>query len=391
MNQTIRRKAAFLTTIISLSFLWQVSFGVQITAGPCLQCPGESSMTIVWITDKTCTSWVEYGTGEVPDQKAIASHYGLIDANQRVHKITLSGLKPGTEYRYRAVSKEILEFKPYKIAFGETVASGISTFTTLDGRKEAVSFVVLNDIHENDAILREVMKIAEAEPYELAFLNGDILGHIESEPQIIDHVLRPCTELFAGRIAMVWIRGNHETRGAFARMMPNYVGLEEGRFYRSFDHGPVHFIVMDSGEDKTDDDKEYSGLADFDRYRSEQQAWLEKEIRSEAFRKAAFRVALIHMPLYGSNDWHGPMDCQTKWGPLFNEGKLDLMISGHTHQYQILKPEKGKHEYPIVIGGSPKAKGAVVIRVEATQETMKVTMTRDDGEVVGNLRLERTP
>ncbi|NLH17431.1 MAG: metallophosphoesterase family protein [Phycisphaerae bacterium] len=389
MSHTVRPKAAFLTAIVSWCLLWEVSFGVQITAGPYLQCPGDSSMTIVWITDSNCTSWVEYGSGQTLDQKAIASHHGLIDAYQRIHKITLSGLKPGTEYRYRAVSKEVVVFEPYKITFGETAASEVSTFTTLDSRREAVSFVVLNDIHENNANLTGLMKIAAAQPFELVFLNGDILGHIEDETQIVEHVLRPCTDLFAARIPMVYVRGNHETRGKFARMLPDYVGLEEGRFYRSFDHGPVHFVVMDSGEDKADSDKEYYGLADFDQYRSEQQAWLEKEIRSEAFRKAAFRVALIHMPLYGSNDWHGPIDCQTKWGPLFNEGKLDLMISGHTHQYRILEPEEGKHGYPVVIGGGPKAKGAVVIRVEATKTTLNLTMTRDDGEVVGQYRVEK--
>lgn len=388
MSHRDRWKAAFLTAFVNLTLLWGVSFGVQITAGPYLQCPGDSSMTILWITDKNCTSWVEYGPGQTLDRKATASHYGLVDAYQRIHKITLSGLKPGTEYAYRAVSKEIAVFEPYKITFGQTAASGVSTFTTLDPGKEAVSFVVLNDIHENNAILTGLMKIAQVRPFELVFLNGDILGHVEDEPQIIEHVLGPCTEMFAGRIPMVWIRGNHETRGKFARMLPDYVGLEEGRFYRSFDHGPVHFVVMDTGEDKPDDNSEYSGLADFDRYRSEQQAWLEKEVRSEAFRTAAFRIVLMHMPLYGS-DGYGRMDCRNKWGPLLEQGKVDLMISGHTHVYRILGPEDGQHGYPVVIGGNPKTKGAVVIRVEATRTTLNLTMTRDDGQVVGNYRVEK--
>lgn len=374
--------------LVGLGFFRPLCFALQIAAGPYLQCPDQSSMTILWITDADCTSWVEYGTGEVPDQKAIASQHGLVDAGQRIHRITLSGLKAGMEYRYRAVSKEILVFEAYKMTFGETVSSPVSTFTTLDGRKDTVSFIVLNDIHENNAILAALMKVASAKPYELAFLNGDILGDIGDEQQIIDHVLTPCTELFAGRIPLVYVRGNHETRGKFARMLPNYVGLDGNRFYRSFDQGPVHFVVMDSGEDKADSDKEYSGLADFDRYRTEEQAWLEKEIRSEAFRNAAFRVAIFHMPLYGAGG-HGPMDCRSKWGPLLDQGKVDVLISGHTHNFRILLPEAGKHEYPIFIGGKPKAKEAVVIRVEATRTTLEVTMTRDDGDVVGIYRIEK--
>lgn len=389
MNSRIGQKATMAVILfVGLGIFGPACFALQIAAGPYLQCPGQSSMTIQWITDQNCTSWVEYGTGEIPDKKAIASHYGLVDAGQRIHRITLSGLKPGTQYRYRAVSREIQVFEAYKMTFGETVSSPVSTFTTLDGRKDRVSFVVLNDIHENNALLESLMKVAAAKPYELAFLNGDILGDIEDEQQIIDHVLSPCTALFAGRTPMVYVRGNHETRGKFARMLANYVGLDEGRFYRSFDQGPVHFVVMDSGEDKADNDKEYNGLADFDRYRTEQQLWLAREIRSEAFRKAAFRIAIFHMPLYGSGG-PGPMDCQKKWGPLLSQGKVDLLISGHTHEYRILWPEAGKHEYPILIGGKPKAKEAVVIRVEATRTTLDLTMTRDDGEVVGIYRIEK--
>ncbi len=112
------------------------------------------------------------------------------------------------------------------------------------------------------------------------FFNGDILGHIEDEPQIIDHVLKPCSDLFAKEIPFIYVRGNHEARGKFARMLPNYLSTPKGSYYYAFDHGPVHFIVMDSGEDKDDTSVEYSGLADFDRYREEQRVWLRKEIRN---------------------------------------------------------------------------------------------------------------
>jgi hypothetical protein len=37
-------------------------------------------MTVMWITDQPCTSWVEYGTGDSLDRKAYRSRHGLIDA-----------------------------------------------------------------------------------------------------------------------------------------------------------------------------------------------------------------------------------------------------------------------------------------------------------------------
>lgn len=59
-------------------------------------------------------------------------------------------------------------------------------------------------------------------------------------------------------------RGNHETRGSFARQLKDYFFYPEGNYYTAFTRGPVRFVMMDSGEDKTDDNWEYSGLVSFD-------------------------------------------------------------------------------------------------------------------------------
>ena len=240
--------------------------------------------------------------------------------------------KNGETYRYRVCFKEIVTFKPYEVTYGETVTSDTYTFTTLDDRKDNVSFIVLNDIHEQNETLIAVTKLAQTQPFDLVFLNGDILGHIENQQQIIDHVLAPCTESLATRTPFVYVRGTHETRGKFARRLPDYVALPDGRYYCSFDHGSVHFVVMDGGEDKRDTDKEYSGLVDFDRYRAVQRKWLEAEI----------------------------------WPPV--EGQCD---------------------YPTIIGGAPQKGAATVIRVDATADHLGVTMTRDDGQIVGTYTIHR--
>ncbi len=386
MNAMLGRWVTFL---VGMVFLVGSAHAVEIVVGPYLQSPSEDSMTVMWITDVSCTSWVEFGRKRSLGRKVHPSRHGLIDAGGTVHRVTLRGLAPGTEYRYRVGSKEILEFAPYKVKYGGTTLSGTYAFTTLDDDKETVSFVVMNDIHQRNDLMASLMKRAESDPYELVFLNGDILGHIEGERQIVDHVLRPCTTLFASRTPFVYVRGNHETRGRFARRLPDYLGLPEDRYYFSFDHGPVHFIVLDGGEDKADGSKEYSGLVDFSRYRAEQQEWLEREIESEAFEKAPFRVVLVHMPPAPSERWRGPAEMYEKWRPVLDRGGIDLMISGHTHRYAVQLPEEGIRTYPRVIGGAPKPGAATLIRVDARAELLEVKITRDDGEVVGTHRIER--
>ena len=383
------RAVKSMAVLLGLLVLSAPARAARIVVGPYLQAPSETSMTVMWVTDVNAVSWVEYGRGESLDQRAHRSRHGLIDADQTIHMVTIEGLAPNREYRYRVCSKEIVTFKPYEVTYGQTVTSDTYTFTTLDGRKNSISFIVLNDIHERNEVLISLTRLAQSQPFELVFLNGDILGHIEDEQQIIDHVLAPCTELFAKQIPFVYVRGNHETRGKFARRLPDYIALPDGHYYHSFDHGPVRFVVMDGGEDKRDTDKEYSGLVDFDRYRAVQRKWLEAEIRSEAFRKAPFRVVVVHMPPQPSERWHGPDDMYQTWRPLYNDGKVDLVISGHTHHYEIRPPVEGVCEYPTIIGGAPQKGAATVIRVDATADHLRVTMTRDDDQIVGTYAIDK--
>ncbi|MHC4517934.1 MAG: purple acid phosphatase family protein [Planctomycetota bacterium] len=360
---------------------------VRIVAGPYLQEPAETSMTVMWITDEECTSWVEYGQGRSLDEEAYRSRHGLIDACQTVHKVKIRGLSPGTQYRYRVRSTAILEFDPDEVTFGDTVSSDTFAFTTLSGNAESISFVVMNDIHEKNEILTSLVRRAADRAYDLVFLNGDILEHVEDQQQIIDHVLAPCTELFASQTPFIYVRGNHDTRGRFARMLPDYIGMPDDRYYYAFTHGPVRIIVLDGGENNEDTAEIYAGLVDFDRYRDAQRQWLMQEIWSDAFRSAPFRVVVVHMPPGASG--HGPNDMHRKWTSLLNEGKLDLMICGHKHRYEIVEPKEGVRDYPMVIGGGPTPGAATLIRVDATTTALDVTMTTDDGDVVGACSITR--
>ena len=100
----------------------------------------------------------------------------------------------------------------------------------------------------------------------------------------------------------ICVRGNHETRGAYARNFSRYLAGPEGKFYYAFTYGPIRFIVLDSGEDKPDTDVEYSGLVDFDNYILEQKEWLARELESPEFRAASFRVVLSHIHAFGFMD-----------------------------------------------------------------------------------------
>ncbi|MBN1347118.1 MAG: metallophosphoesterase family protein [Phycisphaerae bacterium] len=344
---------------------------LAITHGPYLQQPTDTSMTVVWFTNRKCVSKVEYGTGEAIGSTAVSARHGLIDANTTRHAIRIAGLKPGTTYRYRVVSKEIVAFEAYKVTYGQTVIGDVHQFTTLDPAKGSFSFLTVNDIHNHDRQLRAMLEGASWEGVDLVFLNGDMINHFDSDEQIFSGFLDACVNVFAKNTPFFFVRGNHETRGVGARRLMDVFPGADGKFYTSFDHGGVHFIVLDSGEDKPDGDKEYSGLVAFDAYRAQQAAWLEADVRGEACREADFRIAVFHMPPYGGNNWHGETHLRKLWGPILNESGVDLVLCGHTHRFQRIDPAEDKNHYTLLIGGTD-----TVIRGQVGGKRLRVTVTR---------------
>jgi predicted phosphodiesterase len=251
-----------------------------------------------------------------------------------------------------------------------------------------VRFVVYNDLHDNLDLWRGLHGLVKDQKFDFAFLNGDVTDYLTDEQQMVGHFLDLCTECFAGTTPFLYARGNHEVRGAYSREMKKFLGLPDDRYYYAFSQGPIRFVVLDSGEDKADGTPVYAGLCNFDDYRTLQQHWLENEIKSEAWQAAKFRVAIFHIPPFYSGDWHGPMDVRRKWAPLLNEGKTDLYIGGHTHKYTVAKADSSLgHDYPVIIGGGPRAGKATVMTVEADSQHIGVKMIRDDGKVVGEIEV----
>ena len=315
-------------------------------------------------------SKVEYRLESSPQWlSAAAAHHGLVDADTTCHNVPLAGLKPGTRYVYRIASREIVDFKPYKVGFGWTVTSPEHQFTTLNAAKPACSFVVLNDRHEKIAPLTASLDSVNWTNVDLVFLNGDMLSDVKDEPQIYRCVVDPCSRSFATKIPLVYVRGNHDARGGFARDLLQYFPTDSGRFYYALQHGLVSFLVLDSGEDKTDESLEYSGLVSFEPYLREQLQWLAKQIQDPAFQKARFRVCFLHIPPGKKPD---PKFIRQQWlldhvVPLLNQGKVDLLICAHTHKYATHPAGYDGMNFPMIIGGTE-----TVIRCDVTADQIRV-------------------
>jgi predicted phosphodiesterase len=355
-----------------------------ITHGPYLMQPAEGAVTVVWHTDRVCVSRVEYGTGGRLDQAAVSSRHGLIDNDRTSHVVRLTGLEPGVTYDYRVVSKAFLGYRQQHIvAFGDSVVSDRYRFTALDPGRERFAFTLVSDVHERASELDSLIAGPAWAEVDFAIADGDLVDDFMREDQLFTGFLDVLTAGFAREKPVVFARGNHEERGRYARRLEDFLPTVEGRAYYSFDHGGVHFVVLDTGEDKEDGHEYYNGLVDFERYRAEQAVWLEADLSGEAARAARWRVVISHIPPRGG-DGYAIGRTRDYFEPAANAAGVDLWLAGHTHRLQVLEPAPEQNRYWLLIGPTHAA-----TRVEVTPAALEATVYGVGGEVLRRLSIRR--
>ena len=230
-----------------------------ITEGPYLVATGETSATIVWFTDTPSQAKVLYGTGGDLSEFAEPQVDGLVPVGTR-HVVHLEGLSPGTTYGYEVVATRVVKLNAYWPDKGLDARSGPHRFTTLDGQNPSVSFSLITDTHGDTERIRQLNQAIDWEETEFLVHLGDAFDWIDTEEQLFRAWLRPTLAGLGTDKPLIFVRGNHEMRGPFARRLRDYVPTPEGRFYYARDAGPVHLIVLDTGEDKADDTNVYAAL-----------------------------------------------------------------------------------------------------------------------------------
>lgn len=283
----------------------------------------QTTMAIIWHTARSTRSQVSYRTpggawqekqGKEPDPRPLGPGVW--------HEVHLSGLQPGTTYRY-TVS-------------GVGGSTRSSTFTTAPDRSVPFRFDAFADQGECKASLRGtaacavIAGIAADKPAfvvaagDLAYGNDDGL---DANDRWFNDIMAYSRE---APLMPAW--GNHENDRA-KDPIENWKGrfaLPGSEDYYSFDYGNTHFIAL---PERYVDIKANSAFA----------AWLRNDLE-RASRDPAIRwkVAYGHRPIYSSGQRHGPEQRFVEHVvPLFEQYGLDLYISGHEHNYERTLPVRG--------------------------------------------------
>ena len=152
----------------------------------------------------------------------------------------------------------------------------------------------ISDTHESVGRIDTLMQRIRDDSLDFLVQTGDAFDGVLSEAQVWDKWLSPMINgALHQSIPLILARGNHDTRGPFARDIARYVPIEENRFYFARDIGPVHWLVLDTGEDKPDSTQVYAALSRFDEFRAEKLAWFKSHAISSTRAKSAPCVQLI--------------------------------------------------------------------------------------------------
>ncbi len=358
--------------------------------GPYLQELTNTGVTFVFTTSEKGISWVELKD----DNGKITSHYdvknGLRNAYTTFNTIRVEGLLPNTRYQYRMISKQIADFQPYKVTFGDSITSQWYEFSTWDPKTERCSFIALSDMHQDHDKLAQLLNLADVQSADIIFYVGDMMNYYDNEAVPFQSFIDTSVSLFATERPFVLVRGNHETRGNKAREYNRYVPKSDGKYYGAYRIGDVMFVIMDCGEDKPDDFWVYAGLTDFDGYRKEQAEWFSKIIQTKEYKTARWHVVMNHFPPISHlaedhPERHGVQHMLDLFLPLYKRAKIDLMISGHNHRYEFMSPEEFEEiGFPVIINSTES-----VARVDIDGKTMEVKVEDKNGNTLKTLTVEK--
>lgn len=157
-------KLFLVVAVVSSSALAQE--GIRITHLPYIQGLTDSSVNIVWTTNKPSTGWVELAPDDSTHfylkerPKYFNSKYGFKMVGM-VHSVELRNLKPNTVYRYRVYSQEVLKHEGVQVEYGRVAATGVYRqqplrFKTTGGVSN-ISFAVINDIHGRNEVMNKLL------------------------------------------------------------------------------------------------------------------------------------------------------------------------------------------------------------------------------------------
>ena len=235
----------------------------------------------------------------------------------------------------------------------------------LPNRDGSFKFAVLGDFGTGDKSQYELgaqmAKLHQSFKYETVVLVGDNLYGSERPQDFKKKFEDPYKPLLDAGVKFYASLGNHDAREQRFYKPFNM----EGRLYYTFSRkGDIRFFALESTYPVP-----------------EQIQWLEKELKASS---SNWKIVFFHHPLYSSGDRHGSdVRLREVLEPLFLQNNVSLVLTGHDHFYERVKPQKGI-QYFVVGSGGQLRKGNIDRRTGLTAKGFDTDLAFMAAEIAGD-------
>jgi hypothetical protein len=195
-------------------------------------------------------------------------------------------------------------------------------------------FAVIGDSGTGDSNQYRLAKVFtdlyQRYPYEFVLMLGDNMYGGENANDFRRKFEIPYKPVLDKNVKFYAALGNHDSTN---QRMYKLFNMGGERFYTFRPKAGIRFFALDSNYmDRT------------------QLQWLEKELQSSG---SDWKIMYFHHPIYSSGGRHGSDTAlRDQLEPLFLKYGVDVVMAGHEHFYERLKPQKGIHYF--ISGGAGK-------------------------------------
>jgi len=307
------QKSIYYAIAISVFFFANTSFGFG---------PFNSKPYLTPTPSPTNSIFVNWNT-EVEESTIVA--YGLtssLDDTVRIpgittyHHVKLNGLVPGSEYFYKVLP-----------------GGDVKNFTTFPTHSDTIFFIAFGDTRSDSVAHQSVINRMAA--YKSAFImhSGDLVysGSTTSDWRKFFNIEDTLLQIKHFLPAI----GNHESP---YWPYDTLFALPDSEDYYSVNYANIHCIILNTQIDL------YGAQRD----------WLINDLAvASSDTTIDWIIVNFHRPPYSSGGHGSQTDVRDAWCPLFEQYGVDLVFTGHDHDYERTMPINGVVYIVTGGGGAP--------------------------------------
>ena len=336
-------KCALVALVILISVFsgYGVTFGSYFTYEPVVYAV-EDTYQIVFSTNHSATAWVEIGGEKYYDLFA-----GSMKSEDTVHKITVPQQKLDAAKSYSIHAEKMIYRGPFGGFKGKQISKRYD-FRPVNGDDGLVYYTATDVHHAAEGVINAAMAVQNLD---FLVVLGDSVGMVEYEKDV-QYTNLIAHAITGGEMPVVYARGNHEIKGAYAEELHKYVGSKSESFYYWFTLSDVFGITLDLGEDHDAGWWEYYGTDQFTLYHNEQTSFLQELVEEKPYEGYKYTLVACHIPIQFVNSRKDHVEVKATWTQLLNQIQPDLAVYGHQHDLypfldgqETMYNEKGKLVY----------------------------------------------